>query len=555
MAVLDIFRQNKKDDEQDPVVSSIPQLPIRQLIDGERRSYLLKLYSHLRGTQHAHKRYDWDGRMLFGYDDSLDIPVDTYVPMKRRRPCISLRMGKVITKRFTTMVFGHDRFPSIVVDGDPDAEDYIREMAKAAKLRTKMVEARDKGGACGSVIISWGFADGRPVIDVHLSALVEVLEWQDYENRIPSKVFKAYDFRRKVYKPDGKPETKTFWCVRYWDTEVDRLWEAIPDEHAATPQWQLWPSTTIVHGHGSCPVVWVQNIADSDDIDGICDADGQHEDFDEMDRLASATERGTVANVDPTLVVKDKKRKDETVVRKGSGSVIYAPGGANYLELQGTAVEAAKSLLQSIKQSELDEAEVVLLDPEKLSGSGVSAASLKVRYAPMLAKCDLLRDQYAEAIVSVLKTMIETARKLQGDVKTTDEGMRYWSKIDLDPRVETSEETNEEGEEIKTTVEVERTPGSSNRISLRWPPYFPATWEDRKTAIESLSKATGNQQIVSQKTAVETLSPMMDIEDPEAEIERINEDQDGKDERAKNLFDVGAPASVEDPVEDPSDDQ
>jgi len=482
--------------------------------------------SHLRGTQHSHKRYDWDARLLFG-NEELDVPIQSYVPMKRRKPCVSLRMAKVITKRLTTMIFGHDRFPTICIDGDSEAEDYIREIAKVAKLRTKMVEARDKGGATGTVILSWGFAEGKPVVDVHSSALVEVLEWADYENRVPAKVLKAYDFRKRVFRDDGKPEDKTFWSVRYWDTNIDRSWEPIPDEIAQSAGWQAWPSSTIVHGHGKCPLVWVQNIPDGDDIDGVCDADGQHEDFDEMDRLASATERGTILNVDPTLVIKDRKGKAETIVRKGSGHVIYSPGGAQYLELQGQAVEAAKSLLTTIKQTELDEAEVVLLDPEKLSGAGVSAASLKVRYMAMLAKCDVLRDQYGEAMVEVLKAMLETARQLSTPVPT-DEGVRTWSHVELAPRIDDG-------------VEIERTPGSSSNVHLKWPPYFPATWEDRRIGVETATKATGGKQVMAQRTAIELIAPMMDVESVDKELERIEEDQETANNRAKALLDAGAP--------------
>jgi len=548
MAILDFLKPKNNEPASAPM---LPQVPLRQLIDGERRAELLVLLSHLRGSQHTHKRYDWDARLIFGSDSLVDVPIDQYVPMKRRQPCVSLRLGKVIVKRLTTMVFGHDRFPMLTINGDAEAEDFVQELAKMSKLRTKMVEARDKGGACGSVILSWGFVDGKPVIDVHSAPLIDVLEWADFENRKPGKVLKAYDFRKQVYRPDGRPETKTFWQVRYWDEEVDISWEPIPDDVAATTGWQSWPSKTIRHGHGSCPMIWVQNIADSDETDGICDADGQHADFDEMDRLASATERGTILNVDPTLVIRDHKGKDETVIRKGSGTVIYSPGGAEYLELNGSAVEASKSLLQSIKQSELDEAEVVLLDPEKLSGAGVSAAALKVRYAPMLAKCDLLRDQYGEAIIEVLRVMLETAKRLQ-EVSVDEEGVRYWSKVEMEPRIERVEP--EEGEEAGVLL-VERTPGTSENISLKWPPYFPATWQDMKDGVETAKNATGGQQLLSQRAGVELIAPMLDIDDVDDELGRIEEDQNAQSDRAKAMLELGAPEPPGNPVDEDDEEE
>lgn len=531
MGFVDIIfgapKQDSNSQETPPEGGNLPQLPLRQIIDGERRLELLKLESYLRGTQNDHKRFDWDGRVMFG-DDGLDVQVDSYIPMKRRRPCVSLRLGKVIVKRLTTMLFGHDRFPTLNVEGDPDAQGYIRELSKVAKLKTKMVEARNKGGACGSVFLSYGYVEGKPIMEVHSPGLVDVLEWEDYANRIPSKVLKAYDYRKRVFK-GTEAKRETFWRVKYWDKNIEQTWEDIPDQVAATPAWTQWRSTVINHGLEKCPVILVQNQPDSENVDGISDFEGQTGDFDELDRLASATQKGTTANVDPTLVINDRKGKDETIVRKGTGTVIFSPQGASYLELSGTSVTAAKEWLHEVKQNQLDEAEVVLLDPEKLAGSGVSAASLRVRFAPMLAKCDILRDQYGEAIVDVMRSLLEMARK---------------GGVVLDPIIEMKEVEDLEGNPVldkngepKTvTTEVPRNPGSSSRISLKWPPYFPATWEDRKIAIESTKAAAGNQSVLSRETAIELLAPLLDIEDVDAELDRIEEDANGASERAKAIF-------------------
>ena len=520
-------KTTSKDHDAPPKGGDLPPLPLQQIIDNKRRLELLKLESYLRGTQNDHKRYDWDGRITFN-DSELDVAIDAYIPMKRRKPCISLRMGKVIVKRLTTMLFGHDRFPQLFIEGDPDAQDFIRELVKATKLRTKITEARNKGGACGTIFMSYWYVEGRPVIEVHSPGLVDVLEWENYAERIPAKVLKAYDYQQRVFER-GEAKKVTLWRVKYWDETIEQTWEDIPDEVVKTPLWTSWRSTVVTHGVGHCPVILVQNAPNSEEVDGISDFDGQTSDFDELDRLASATQKGTTANVDPTVVIHDRKGKDETFVRKGTGTAIYAPGGATYLEIAGTAVEAAKSWIREIKQNELDEAEVVLLDPDKLSGSGVSAASLRVRFAPMLAKCDILRDQYGEAIVHIMTALLEMARN---------------GGVELDPIIETKDivdlEGNpvldENGDQRTITTEIPRNPGKSSRVSLKWPPYFPATWEDRKIAIDSTRAAVGNQSVLSQETAVELLASMLDIEDVDAELERIEEDQRGASERAKSIF-------------------
>ncbi len=544
MALLDIFRSQKQDEVAPSAPVNIPPLPIRHIVDNKRRLDLLKSEAHLRGTQNAHKNHDWEADLSMGTGDSIAVP--GYVPMGKRRPCVSLRLGKVIVSRLTTMLFGHDRFPVITVKGDEAAEDYIREMARVSKLRLKIAEARSKGGAAGTVALSWGFANGKPVIEVHSAALMEVLEWRDYEARIPARILKIYDFRDRYFDGSVMREA-TFWYARYWDENTEVTWRKIPEEVANSNAWVSWESEIVQHNLGKCPVIWVQNIPDSDSVDGRSDFDGQREDFDEIDRLISATERGTIANVDPTLVINDRKRQDETVVRKGSGTVIYSPGGAAYLELGGTAVAAAKELMRELKQAELDEAEVILLDPDQLSGSGVSAASLRVRFAPMLAKCDILRDQYGDAMVSILRDMVETARLLQV-VKTADDGSTSWSMVELEPRIDEVEDDDDKskgegkGDKKKSVrfVEVERDPGRSSRVSLAWPPYFPATWEDRRTAVET-AKAASGRQVLSRETAVESLASVFDIEDAKKEVDRIEEDEEGASERAKGIMEAGAP--------------
>lgn len=540
------------------MVARIPAVPIRNLFDPKRRNDLLRLEAHLRGTQHAHKSYDWEANLRMAGSDG--IPVHGYVSHRKRRPCVSLRLGKVITKRLTTMVCGHDRFPTICIEGDPIAEDYVRELAKASKLRTKMIQARNKGGAAGSVVLSWGFANGKPVITVHSAALVEVLEWADYEARVPARVLKIYDHQQPVMK-DGQRTSETFWFVKYWDENIEITWRAVPEETAKDPAWVSWPHETVVHNLGQCPVVWVQNIPDDEDVDGQSDADGQHEDLDEIDRLASATERGTIANVDPTLVIKDKKGKDEAIVRKGSGQVIYSPQGAEYLELNGTAVEASSKLLQTLQQHELDEAEVVLLDPEKVSGLGMSAAALMTVFAPMLAKCDLLRDQYGEAMVDILKAMLEASRRLR-EVKTAEDGTQSWSRVELAPRIErvkTTEE-NEDGEEVEIETdevrEVEREPGTSSNITLKWPPYFPATWADKQAAITAVTTAT-KKPVLSRLTAVTSIASAFDIEDPQAEVDAIEDEEEDAAEKARSMLEAGAPivdTTATEPDEEEQDD-
>jgi len=532
MAILARFTNNSS------IMSDVPvrKVALTDIIDQSRSRDLLRRESYYRCTQHKTKQYDFDGNILKYGEENVDIPADGYIPMKRRRPSIRMDLPKVIVERFTTLVFGHEHFPGFSVTGDADAEDFIKALAKAAKLPTKMVEARNIGGATGTAVLSWGFVEGKPLIDVHQPAFVEVLEWRDYDRRRPAKVLKSYPFEDRVWTNDGKPEKATFYYARYWDQNVDITWHKIPEELAKTPKWWTAEATTVDHETGYCPVYWIQNLPDSSSADGVSDFEAQEDDCDAIDVQLSATHKGTVANVDPTLVIHDSQMNNEGVIHKGSEHAIYSEKGAAYLELAGTAIEASVRLLDRLRQYELDKASCVLLDPDDLTGSGISAAAMRTRYAPMLAKADLLRGQYGEAIVDILDDMITVARQLR-IVQTDEDGVKYWSAVRLPPRI--TEDKDEETGDVVVTVE-ERSPGSGGQIELAWPPYFAATWEDRKEAVSSVKEGAGGQQVMSKRTAVATLSPLFGT-DVDGELDAIEEDVETMDRRAHGLLERGAP--------------
>jgi hypothetical protein len=533
MSILN-FRKKKENIPEPPFIPGIPRLPLEVLINNDRRAALQVYESHLRGTQHENKNFTWDAEHMINGTASM-FPVNGYVPLSKRRPSISKKTGKKITKKLTTMVFGHDRFPTIEIEGDDDAEDYVNELANVARIQTGMISARNKGGACGSVAISWGFKNGKPVVKVHSAAIVDVIEWQDYDERKPLKVIKCYDYEREVVKGD-KIESKKFWFVRYWDDQVEMTWRDLSDETAKLKTWAEVTSPEVIqHGLGVCPVIWVQNIRDDDDIDGESDFDGQLDEFDAIDCLASATQRGTISNVDPTLVIHDKKKGNDGIIRKGSGFTIYSERGASYLTLNGDSVKSANEILEDLENSAYEEAEVVILDPNELSGAGVSAAALKTRYYPMLAKCDLLRTQYGDAIIEIMKALLESARRIGQS-----------EEIKLEPRVVKDTEENEDGDMITKFTLVDRDPGKSSRISLKWPPYFPADWTDRKIGVETVKSATGDKAILSRESGLKLLATMLGINDIDEELERIRAEEDDQDSRAKGLFDMGAPNTEED---------
>jgi hypothetical protein len=286
-------------------------------------------------------------------------------------------------------------------------------------------------------------------------------------------------------------------------------------------------------------VYWIQNRPDAQDYDGESDFEGQEENVDAFNRLLSATNKGTVANVDPTLVVKMDPAANDGTLRKGSDNAIFSPGGADYLELKGTAVQAAERQLERLRAYILDVCGVVMADPEKLAGAAQSARALEILYAPMLSNADILREQYGEhGIKPILTDMLRMARRFEALPTVLDEetGELVQTRFVLPPKMERIED-GDEGDDDE--IAVDRVPGESETIALNWRPYFAATWADIKNATASAKEANGGRPSISQRTSVQAVAALFGVEDIDAEMDRIEEENEKAVEQAQKAMGGG----------------
>lgn len=487
--------------------------------------------TYYRGKQDNGKMYDWDGNMM-GYGGQADIKPGWYVPMKRRKPCARYDLGKLIVTRLTSMVFGSERFPVLRMEGDPDAQDYVKALCDASHLPTRMIEARNLGGAMGTACLSFCFKNGQPRVEVHNAKHCTVLRWDDEDERIVGAVLKTYAYPRQVFDPDsGKLKTVTYYYARYWDKTHEILWQPIEQERADTQQWQNLPHKAVEHNFGFCPFYWVQNLPDSQEPDGEGDFEGLEPNFDEINQIFSADAKGVKANCDPTLVVKMDPNMNEGTVQKGTGEAIFSPNGAQYLTLGGEATAAAESTMEKLRSYSLDVAGVVLTDPEKMSGSAQSAQAMRIIYAPMLAKCDLLREQYGDmGLRRILLGMLEASRKLSSGVTDIATGEAKRLAINLPPRA-----VKGDGDEVTFT---ERKPGTSTALELNWMPYFQPTWADVQSASEAVKIANGEKPVISHRTSVEAVATIFGVTDVDAEVAQIEEEKQQAIEEAREAMEM-----------------
>jgi len=490
------------------------------LCQGGRFEKLDLVDAYMRDVQYATRRYDWDAALV-GRGGDQSAQAEYYVPQKERRPSVQRNMGALIVSRLTSMAVGAEQLPEVKIPGDLEATDFTSGIWDAASFPAKLIELRMKGGSTGTACVSFGFVEGMPRLRVHDAKHCRVLRWADRDEFVVAAALKVYRYEQTEIV-DGRLKQVPYYSVRYWDTEVEIAWNPVPEREAKDGTWsQKIQSFTVTHNYGVCPFFWCQNLPDSEREDGLSDFDGMLGRFDQINYLASSTNKGTNANVDPTLVIKSEPGKNTGVVRKGSSNAIYSVNGADYLELKGTAVTAAISWMDEMEQWCLDEACVVVADPKTLTSRAQSGEALKLLYMPMASRCDLIREQYGKLIVRLLKAMLQASRRIissqPGEVVVLEDGSRLQSvpTVTLPPRY-----MEERGADGKVTVKVvQRSTGTSSDIKLNWRSYFPPTPTDITSMTDAATRAQG--KIIANRTAIAYTAQVYGVKDVEQEQAQI----------------------------------
>ncbi len=483
-------------------------------------------------SQYDGLRYEWDGSMR---GVGGDYPIQPgYKPLRLRRPNVRYEAARTVVQRLSQMMWGRQRFPELRVEGDPDAQDYVRALAKEARLSAKFRQARKLGGAQGTGVMSFGFINGKPRVQVHNAKHMHPVAWADrYELRL-SAALECYLYKVTVRDNQGRPKLKDFYYCRYWDEDREIIWDPIPREQAERQDWYAWPKKEVSHGYGFCPVYWIQNLPDDDEQDGVSDFHGLCDKFDAMNRVLSSATKGTTANMDPTVVIKDDRAKNSGAVHTGEGTAIWSKGGAELMEIKGDSMRAGLELFRQLRTVALEEAEVVIPEPEKVASQAQSAAAMRMVYQSMLVKCDDLREQWGDmGIVPLLTDMLRASKQIMGrapgKVERTVDGRTVQDRptIMLPDRVEYDKA---EGDDAKpgglTPKLVPRTPGEREEITIVWPPYFPATAVDLEKKVLSTTKANGGKPVISERTAVRHVADDFNVADVDAEIAEMAADRE-----------------------------
>lgn len=528
-----------------------PSFRARLIVDSERYKLLDRKQSYYTCTQHDWKQFDFDGRPiqqgnpLIGQPNLASAPADWYIPLRTRRPSTPYRLPRVIVDSFTNLVFGYQRWPTIGCSEDHNTEMFARALVELSGLRTLMIKARSLGGSTGTVGFSWRYLRGRPVVQVHSPKHLYVHAWADRERLVPAHVIEMYKFPRDEWDPAKRAFVRNwYWFRRDWTLEADVAFHEQLFINAQDPTWRIDEENTYKHEDGFCHFIWGQNLPSDapEEVDGIPDYEGLYESFDSLDLLNSVLVRGTTLNLDPTLVLKlDPDIVARTGIQKGTDNALLVglTGDAKYMELQGTSVQVGTGLVKMLRENALETAQCVVPDPNQIGASGTSSVALKVVYAPMLGKADILREQYEGMIRQLLQQMIQSARRIEDtvDIFLDEEGeeveRRYY--FDMPPyNLEVEDKDPVTGELVKRTVQVELEPGESDQLTFDWGDYFLPTAQDQQQLATTLVQMTAGG-LISQESGADLASRAVRI-DPRADWKRLQQEKKDKASDQAKMF-------------------
>jgi hypothetical protein len=236
-----------------------------------------------------------------------------------------------------------------------------------------------------------------------------------------------------------------------------------------------------------------------------------------IDMLLAQANRGTIANADPTLVISTDAELPPDL-SKGSNAPIKLPANsrAEYLELKGAGSRAATELADMFRRRVLEVCQCVLED-ETATNKERTATEVERAYAAMMARADILREQYGERGIKPLLYMMLAAVRRLSEGRVDAEGRIVRGMIAVPPKVT----RDPSGRVIERK---QRTPGEGQFLHLSWPGYFEPTLADAKMAVDAAAMAV-SAKLVDQVHAATMLSPFFRIEDVRLMLDRMQQSE------------------------------
>ena len=423
-----------------------------------------------------------------------------YVPLRDRAPSVRYALPRIVVDDSVSMLFGEGRFPSIDCEHQPTRE-ALADLAKDLRLGVLMSDAALRG-SIGSVAIRLRVLRGRLFLDA-LDTPLLTPAWKPEAPDELASVTEAYKVRGDTLMDAsgyaGLDRAATYWFRRVWD-ELAETW-FLPQPVVEAQQGKppvVDPTRSVTHALGFVPLVWIRNLPGGDGPDGGCTFRAAIETSIEIDYQLSQAGRGLKYSSDPLLVIKEPAAPDGAIVRSAGNALVVDEGGdAKMLEIGGSAAAAVIDYVRTLREYALESVHGNRSSADKLA-TAQSGRAMELLHLPLINLTDHLRSSYGEyGLLQVARLILRAAERYE----ITVGGVKL-------PKMD-----------------------AGQRLSLRWPPFFPPTQRDLVDEAATISTLMA-ASVLSQETAIKIVATSHDIGDAPAELARIKSDQAAADARA-----------------------
>lgn len=490
----------------------------RKMGDSPRSREMDRHERYFYGLQHEEKEINWDGRPYIRQDQRSGAMITgpgavltTPPPWQFRRPFIRRNLCNAIVSRFTGLLFGEQRVPRIRTRGKIGQE-WIDTAIKEMDWYTRWSTARTLGGAVGSVVVLVKLINGRPITEI-LNAKWCTPKWlnDDRDTRELDAIEVLYCrpfFRWENVRDPKSGQIREMWIEGHeWyrriitrDSDICWIAPVVKDRPVVFKE-----VARVEHGLGFVPAVWVKNTDVVGDDDGSPDCDQQWDNFDALDACYSDGFQGTHYNSDPTLIIESDRNLGSVQLGSQVGVQLNKGEKAYLLELVGGGAASAAARAAEIREAILEDVRCNLAD--KIEGAyDTTATHVLKREGAMLERADEFRRQYGDAMEHLFETFLRMCRKIGFD---------------------------------RLECPLDRMAGDAPELDdvfVEWPPYIQATPADEELHVRKVAEARmATPPLVSHKTAIRAVAHFLGIDDIEAEMKLIAEEEA---ERTKNLLDM-----------------
>jgi hypothetical protein len=497
----------------------------------DRQRRLDRLWRDFDATTYDGCAVDWDGRRNISLDDAeyaaatavippgfVD-PALKVLPLRFRKPRAPYYLVRMVVQRFTGLLFSETRHPQASLVGDEDSQEWLNAAITEGRFWQAMEQARDKGGAQGSVAVGYSFVDGKPVFEVHDARYCEPVF-----ARRNSPELRALDIRY-TYEADvrdpvsGRRKRRVFWYRRLIDEKRDSVWDRVPDPASrdpdAEPDWNAYQAESVEHGQGCCPVFWFANLPNGDEVDGRADCHGAYDDVRAIDHLTSRALTATDKNCAPTAWISSDEDIESVDLDEDQLLPLDSTGKVGLLEMNGKGIEMAWQAAEKLERRFLQRVRCVL--DQSRSATERTATEVDRDYSAMWEQAGRLRGQYAPGIVALLNAMMDGARRLQNARSINpDTKRRVVTLFRLPPRVVKDPTTGKVKELVPQRL------GKGGWLSLQWPPFTEPTVQDANMGTTAAGNAVANN-FLDDEGAIRYVAPFFRVTDPEALVARMRQ--------------------------------